>query len=135
MFKRIHFSLSMEKFGGYLEAWRFIRKSQSVFYYIYPSLCEQDIIQAEFAKKCKNVRCISFVSNKHGSPVLSFSLPILLSMDNDELENIYQKNKRHAFQPILFSVYVSGFRKTIIFIVKKLYCKLKRLLESNHACH
>ena len=105
--------------GGYLEAWKLIKDANTQIYYFLPTRSVQDIEQAEFAKKCDNVKCIRFSSKRHGSPVLSISLPELLSWDNNRLDELFDESQRHELDTVAFSMRVSGTLKTLVFLGKK----------------
>ena len=107
--------------GGYLEAWQLIKNSDARIYYFLPTGSAQDIEQAEFAKKCDNVKCIRFSSKRHGSPVLSISLPELLSWDNNRLDELFDESQRHELDTVVFSMKVSGILKTFVFLGKKAF--------------
>lgn len=112
--------------GGYFEAYKFIQKSKTSIYYFYPYKCKQDSEQAVIARSCDNVKCIAFDSNRHGSPVLSVSLPVLLSYSNDMLDQMYGKNRKRVINPVLFSCKVSGIIPTARFLFYKTYKILKK---------
>ena len=105
--------------GGNLEAWQLIKNSDTCIYYFLPTGSAQDIEQAEFAKKCDNVKCIRFSSKRHGSPVLSISLPELLSWDNNRLDKLCDESQMHELDTVAFSMKVSGVLKTLVFLGKK----------------
>lgn len=107
------------KAGGYFEAYKFIQKSKTSIFYFYPCKCKQDSEQAVFARMCDNVKCIAFDSKRHGSPVLSISLPVLLSYSNDMLNQLYEINKECVVNPVLFSCRISGIIATSRFLFKK----------------
>lgn len=105
--------------GGFLEAYRIINGTNTSIYYFLPTKSAQDIEQAKYAAQCKNVKCIQFSNKRHGSPVLSISLPELLSWDNSTLDKLFNRSKKHELNTILFSMETSGFIRTIVFLCKK----------------
>lgn len=105
--------------GCNLEAYKLIRQSQTPIYYFLPVKSTQDIEQATFALMCNNVKSIRFSSKRHGSPVLSISLPKLLSWDNDKLDVLSTESQIHEIGTIAFSIRVSGFFHTMWFLGQK----------------
>ncbi len=107
--------------GGNLEVYRIIDGADTVIYYFLPMKSAQDIEQAKYAAKCGNVRCIRFSSKRHGSPVLSISLPELLSWDNNKLDGLFDRSEKHELNTICFSMRVSGVLRTFWFLSKKAF--------------
>lgn len=101
------------------EAYKFIEKTP--VYYFYPDGCGHDGVQMQFVKNKKNVYIFKFRSKYHASTVLSVSLLELLSMNNDSLKELAEKygNGKKSISQFWFSVKMSGFRKTMVFSIKK----------------
>ena len=112
--------------GEYLEAYRVIRGTKTSIYYFLPTKSAQDIEQAQYAVQCENVKCIRFSNKRHGSPVLSISLPDLLSWDNYKLDELFRRSQKHELNTILFSMEVSGVLRTCSFLCKKAFSIMKK---------
>lgn len=69
---------------------------------------------------------IRFSNKRHGSPVLSISLPDLLSWDNYKLDELFRRSQKHELNTILFSMEVSGVLRTCSFLCKKAFSIMKK---------
>lgn len=111
--------LKATRMGGYIEAYRVIQGSDTNIFYFLPSGCEQDRSQARYTVGLDNVYKIEFASSHHGVTVFSVSLPKVISMNTEELMQLYKMNKGKQVNQILFSVRISGLWKTGIFLIKR----------------
>ena len=105
--------------GGVLEAYHIINAANTSIYYFLPVRSQQDIEQSQFAAQCHNVKTIRFNSKRHGSPVLSVSLPELLGWSSSDLEKLCIQSHLTTIRTIPFSIKVSGLFKTLIFLFRK----------------
>lgn len=105
--------------GGVLEAYRIINASDTSIYYFLPVRSQQDVEQSQFAAQCHNVKTIRFNSKRHGSPVLSVSLPTFLSWNSSDIEELCVLSQTNPIKVIPFSIKVSGLFKTLVFLFRK----------------
>lgn len=73
------------------------------------------------------ITCVVYTySLLHGSPVLSISLPDLLSWDNYKLDELFRRSQKNELNTILFSMEVSGVLRTCSFLCKKVFSIMKK---------
>lgn len=92
----------------------------SVFYF-YSTLSPWDIQQSEHSACLQMINRIGFRTSHHGIPFLKCSLVNLLQYDKQSLKELNGK----SFDPVVFSIRVSGSITTIKFLFFELWRKLQ----------
>ena len=71
-----------------------------------------------------NINKIMFKSKRHGIPLLKCNLEWLINLEENEIKNIFVKNK--IFNPIKFSINLIGLNETLKYLIKELLKIIKR---------
>ena len=107
-----------------------IKKSNTVIYYIMPAHVSIDCKQLNTICTVNNVKILKMASHHHGVPILKGTLPILLRMDVDALNTLFEANKDKITGKIALSIKLCGIWKTCKFLkeeaMKQVYKRLRR---------
>jgi len=99
-----------EAYKKYYDLIKFIKKPNNIFYF-YSNKSNWDLIQYQHIKETK-INIISFNTAHHGIPFLKPNLITLLRFNTDKLVSL--TGRKHS--PLLFSIKLDGFLKTIGFL-------------------
>ena len=95
-----------------------IQKSKSRIVYVYPSRCQEDIVQAKIVKNI--VECIIPVrSDEHGIPLYRCCIEKFLSMQYLDLLDLSSRITRKDISPFRLSWQVVGLKKTLQSFIKE----------------
>lgn len=104
----------------------YIEKSKTTVYYITPAYCKVDVLQYNYIKGTDNVKCLRTASKHHGVAVLKGNLFTLLSMNNSQLDALFDAYSNKIAGKIRLSVSLCGFLKTL----RCLAYEVKRLINT-----
>lgn len=115
--------------GKYCSIVQMIRKNNVPIYYFYPCRCTEDIYQASTIADCSNIRKFSIISSEHGIVLSKQCVEKVISMNQVDLEKLYQKNKGKECSLSNLTIQITGFFGWFYSFVyntaKKLYRKVK----------
>ena len=76
----------------------------SHIYYLFSGGVNHDFVQYKFVKDVNCVRSFRFASNRHGITAHNFDYPLLFSLSNEQLDQLYEKTKDTVLTNDSFSV-------------------------------
>lgn len=115
----------------YYDISKLIKKSNIPIYYYYSAKCIPDIRQFKEIENCKNVRCLSFDSEKHGVLVYPVNYIDLFVLENDKLDKIFNEFTGDDFiNKNKYSIKVSGLLKTTKSFIKE---EIKKYIKKRKA--
>ncbi len=106
-----------------------LKSSQVPIFYFYPIGSQSDQKQVLTLKNISNIYKIPFKVSKHGKTCLPINFSNLFRMNVSELKSLSEKFS-DGVHPICFSIEISGYRKTFMFLIERYfkqcwrYCKL-----------
>ena len=106
-----------------------LMNSNTPIYYIVPIKSDQDNYQYNHVKSLSCISPIVFKSKHHGIVILKGNLQHFLSLSQQELEKLYEKNKNRMISSICFSLQLDGVIGTFFSSIKQMNMYLKILRE------
>lgn len=101
-----------------------IRGSEVPIFYFYPAKSDIDIEQAKLVRSLKEIFVFAFDTKLHGKTCFLANLIDLLRLDLDGLMQLHHKWKGKTVNPIVFSIGVSGYKKTLAYLLSRIKKKL-----------
>lgn len=114
------FRMKNERFD-YFDITPYINKKIKIFYFN-SNQSPWDTEQSNYVKSINNVIQIFFKSKHHGIPFLKVALPIVLNLNEHDLENL----SRNKHNPIFFTIKMVGLIKTCIGFYKQIISVYKK---------
>ena len=108
-----------------------IEKSDTIVYYFLPFYCKADSEQLAIVQNLSNVKSLKMLSRRHGVPIFKCNLSELLCMSNEELDKLFDDYDEKVNSPLVFSIKISGFRKTVQYIFNKCVKLIKSRVRRN----
>ncbi|MBQ0111212.1 MAG: hypothetical protein KBS41_04740 [Oscillospiraceae bacterium] len=105
----------------YFDICNLIKEENIPIYHFFAAQSEADIIQINTvcANKPDNLFLFPLKEQKHGSSILPFCYPKVLTMDNESLGSVYKYFEGNDIDKKKFAVKILGFTKTVFELFKR----------------
>lgn len=115
----------------YYENYKILDKSNAPIIYLYPIGVDHDVVQANFAKDSTKVYTFGFNTKLHAKTMFYINYPKFISLDLEEIIYFHNKFKNKKINPFIFSIYISGLKDTIKYVLYKIKQKIRFLSKAN----
>lgn len=132
----------------YYDLKNLMKESRVPIFYFCPFFSEEDKKQYNEIKDSREVRSFLFASSEHGHTMYSENIPIILSLNNEEIQCIYEKckgviNSKWKFLFLttknkldIVNILLRRFRKTIrrmidsgVLLLRNILCSIYKILK------
>ncbi len=110
--------------NAYFSLLPILQSSNTKVFYFFPARCDEDIEQFEIVKSCSNVYPFAFKTTTHAQTCYLINLVDLFDLRVPQLLKLHRRFSRREIAPWEFSIHVSGYPKTLRYL---LTLSLKRL--------
>jgi len=108
----------------------FLQRSNTKVFYFFPAQCDEDIEQFELVKSCPNIYAFAFKTTIHAQTCYLINLVDLFDLSLKELVTLHRRFAHQVIEPYLFSIQVSGYRKTFRFLLSLQLKRCKTFLQT-----
>jgi hypothetical protein len=115
---------------NYYDLQEVIQSSDVPILFLFPKYSVQDVKQAAHVSSIKNIYKLEFKTETHGQTCFPINFLDLFSTEFSKITSLTEKFKGEVISPTQFSLYISGYLKTITFLSSRYLREFKANLKN-----
>lgn len=106
-----------------------IRNSETEIFYFMPAYAKSDLEQLRKVKDVQNIKILRIASRHHGVPILKGNISTLLSLNQDELNELFDSKSEKIVGKCELSVELCGVSKTLLHMKNEIISQVRNKLR------